>query len=427
MRTTATNFPRWILILTPLVLTAALSNAQPGGARVQWLNKKLKEMAAKSAPAAEAGSPKTQAESPSIDPGSPSIIDRSKPTEFFDLAMSLGRNNGTGGNGIATGTATATLYSVFAAMQKKSLVDPDFYEQQRHLRRVSFTLGTAASDKDKDGTTTDAAVYGLRVNLYDGTDLFARPKGRQSIIEEARSHLRDANEDAHLFTLMNKIWLAPPGRDLNEINSTFATVDSIESWIASLTANDQKAIEDQLKRVAAEDTGLMEFMNAIHNALSKPRLLSIAYYTNQRKDGGADDHRAELIYDYGFNQRINWTINAGAEYRNVYKHTGGDRKGGRFATEFQYKLYPIDKSGAVLDRWVTFDFGGEWKAMTGAKPYYKGQAKLTVPLMDGVSLPIVWSYESNITLADGSIGGPAQKKFKFGLAFDPGKLKALSK
>src|SRR5258708_18190641 len=103
--------------------------------------------------------------------------------------MALENNRGTAGNGTPTGTATTTLYAVLAALLHKSLIDPEFYRDQRYLRRLSFTVGTAASDKVMDGTTTDAAVYGLRVNLYGVTRPHAKRRGKPSINQQPRTHL----------------------------------------------------------------------------------------------------------------------------------------------------------------------------------------------------------------------------------------------
>jgi hypothetical protein len=420
------SLPAMFLFLWP-----AIASAQ--GGKVDWMNKKIQEIASK-VPAADAGDSKSHAASPSVDSNGTSIVDRSNPGEFFNLAMALASNGGVGGNGIPTGTLTTTLYAVLAALERKSLIDPVFYKDQRYLRRLSFTMGTSASDKAKDGTTTDAAVYGFRLNLFDGKDLYAKRKGGGYLIEEARDLLKTNSADADLMTAMTRIYqdnMEKQGKALNlkTLDETFSTVTSIDAWFASLPAQDQQELEGILKRIAAQDAVLTTFVMAVRKQLEKPRQLSIAYFTNQRKDGGADDHRAELIFDWGFDKRLNWTVNAGLDYRNVYKHTGGDRKGSRLATEMQYKLYSLDKPGDTVDRWVTFDFGGEWKAMTGVKPYIKGQAKLTIPLLEGVSLPIVLSYESRSETQMGNaiVDGPAQKKFKFGLAFDPGKLKALAK
>jgi 8-amino-3,8-dideoxy-alpha-D-manno-octulosonate transaminase len=64
-----------------------------------------------------------------------------------------------------------------------------------------------------------------------------------------------------------------------------------------------------------------------------------------------------------------------------------------------------------------------------ARFHWKGQAKLSVPLVEGLSLPLVWSYETKteVETATATLQGPGQKTFRFGIAFDPGKMKALLK
>ena len=425
---TGTRLPSSLISVIAICIYSQHAMAQ--GGKVTWIKEKIDEInvskQAKLAVATEAGDPKSHAASPSIDSAGPSIVDRSNPTEFANVALALANNRGTSASGMTTGTVTTTLYGVLAAVQKKSLIDPDFYRDQRHLRKVSFTIGTASSTKAKDGTTTDAAVYGFQLKVFDGTDIYRG--GKNSIYTKLVGQFKSSTSDVELSNVMTATCARLDPSLINCI-AAFATSASTEAWFQGLPAAEKDDIRSRLERVAVEDAALLAFIGEVRKSLEKPRQLTIAYFTSQRKDGGADDHRAELIYDYGIHKLLNWTINAGMEYRNVYKKTGGDRKGARFATEMQYKLYGLDKQSDAVNRWITFDFGGEWKASTGAKPYIKGQAKLTVPLMEGISLPIVWSYESNteMQLANATLSGPAQKKFHFGLAFDPGKLKGLVK
>src|SRR5260370_41102639 len=112
-----------------------------------------------------------------------------------------------------------------------------------------------------DGTTTDAAVYGLRVNLYDGTDLYAKRRGKPSIIEQARTELRSAHEDSDLSTTLDQIYEKyepekdPPKR-LEKALVVFQSADSIDAWFSSLPALDQQDIGERIKRLAAQDARL---------------------------------------------------------------------------------------------------------------------------------------------------------------------------
>ncbi len=424
------NNGRILLSLGITLACSTVANAQAGGAIVQWVNKKIGEISRnqnnRTAAAVEAGSSKSRATTPSIDPNSPAIVDRSDPTEFFDVALALASNRGVADSSTPTGTVTTTLYALIAGLQRKSLIDPDYYRQQHYLRRVSLTVGTAASDLTKDGTTTNAAVFGGTIRFLDSTDVFAHGN---PAIENIRNKLRDSTAEESLNVRLRQLYQHHhPSATLEDVINAFSTVESIDDLFNSLTTEERKDVHDRLQVIAQQYDNVETLVTALRNYLEKPRILSLAYFTNQRHDNGADDHRAELIFDYGYSKRLNWTINAGLEYRNVYKHTGGDQKGGRFATEAQYKLYNLSNTTDTVERWITSDFGFEWKAMTGTKPSYTGQAQITIPLIDGVSLPIVWRYMSQLETPTGNgMNNQPQKKFTFGLAFDPGKLTALAK
>ena len=233
-----------------LLLLCAIGHGQTppddgGGGKVLWLKEQLAAMPAlnRTAAATEAGDSKSHASTPSIDSSSPSLVDRSNPTEFFNVALALANNRGTGGNGAPTGSVTTTLYALFAGVQKKSLIDPEFYREQRYLRRLSFTIGTAASDPVKDGTSTDSALYGVRLNVYDGTDLYAKRRNKDTILGEAQALLSQSISDQELSSLLLGLYqkqLAKTGVTETpliaekNLNATFLTPASIRAWISTL-------------------------------------------------------------------------------------------------------------------------------------------------------------------------------------------------
>jgi hypothetical protein len=64
-----------------------------------------------------------------------------------------------------------------------------------------------------------------------------------------------------------------------------------------------------------------------------------------------------------------------------------------------------------------FSTSGEAKWLSGAKPNYIGQLKLTIPLFDGISLPISLSVANRSDLIN-----EKTVKGRFGFTFDLTKL-----
>lgn len=389
--------------------------------------------ASKLVAAGDAGSVVAASSAPSIDPASSAVVDRSNPGEFFNAAVNLASLNGQPSASTPTGSVTVTAYSLIAALQGQSLVDPDLYKRGRYLRRAAFTIGTAASDLIKDGTETPGALYGARWRILEGPDLFGPyrdPKTgkvvkdaqqkttpvRETILQNLQTRLNSANSHSELFTLMFPLATQKfPAAGANP------TKEQYEEVYNSASDAEKKAIDELLTKAAEEDDDLTRSVLELREQLKRPRQLTFAYFTTQRTDGGADDHRLELILDWGLHKRIDWTTNGGFEYRNVMI-PGGDRKGGRVASEAKILLFQVSDPADTAERWMSLDLAGEWKASTGIKPYFKFQARLTIPTPGGLNLPLAWSYESRPWDAGAGQINDSFKRFRFGIEFDPAKI-----
>jgi len=141
-----------------------------------------------------------QKDSPSADSRSTSLVDQSSATDFISVAASLipvapslsnsgaGSTSGSTQSGTGTGTVTSSLYALMAALNKKSPTDPAFYKDHVNTRRISFTIGTAASTQATDNTTTPATVYGSKVLLINSRELYTSQNLRRiRILQEQLS------------------------------------------------------------------------------------------------------------------------------------------------------------------------------------------------------------------------------------------------
>lgn len=392
----------------------------------QWVKCRIFDLGRKELAAADAGSVVAASSAPSIDPASSAVVDRSNPGEFFSTAVNLASLSGQPTASTPTGSVTVTAYSVVAALQGQSLVDPDVYERGRYLRRAAFTIGTAASDLAKDGTETPGALYGARWRILEGPDLFSRYRDpvtgtatanpvRETILQNLQVRLNQANSFSELNTLLTDL-----------ASKKFPGVAGItraqfEEVYNSASDTDKAKIDELIKKAAVEDEDLTRTVLELREQLKRPRQLTFAYFTTQRTDGGADDHRLELILDWGLHKRVDWTTNGGFEYRNVMDR-GGDRKGGRLASEAKILLFRVGDAADTAERWMSLDLAGEWKASSGVKPYFKFQARLTIPTPGGLNLPLAWSYESRPWDAGAGQINDSFKRFRFGIEFDPAKI-----
>ncbi len=168
-----------------------LFGAAPCDAQVfnVWLNQRIDTLLQKAQVLENGKGGSRQREAPSGDSRSTSLVDQSSATDFLSTAIQFipvgnirgvvtGQQPGSMADssqqGSGSGSVTVTGYSLLAALSKRGLTDPQFYKEHTNARRLSFTLGTAASDAATDGTDKAGMVYGLKFTLINGRDLYSK-------------------------------------------------------------------------------------------------------------------------------------------------------------------------------------------------------------------------------------------------------------
>src|SRR5262245_53819079 len=160
-------FARLGAILVLLCCAATCSGQETPDEFPAWLEQRV-QAALDAARVLENGKGTSrQKETPSGDDRTTSLVDQSSTTDLVSTALQLiplsnisglapsqqpGSAADASRQGSGSGSVTVTGYSILAALSKRSLTDPKFYAAHTDARRLSFTLGTAASDAATDGT-----------------------------------------------------------------------------------------------------------------------------------------------------------------------------------------------------------------------------------------------------------------------------------
>jgi hypothetical protein len=327
---------------------------------------------------------------PSIVPVTPGL------SQFVSNTGSTSSSNGAGST-----TATASLYALLAALNKVGPTDPQFYKEHVFSRRVSFTVGTAASTQATDGTDKPATVYGTKWLLVNGREIYTSTN-QQLLNQVAAGSLAIARRlpdledriEKQFFIAIHPDKLKADGSldttspDYVNFMATAFSEANFPATLASLPASAMLEIDNLIKQSASIFREMKDKLDNTYDQISKGRQLSVSYTANIRDPKGNNDHRVELIFDYGLSSRINWTVNASGDYTD--RKSTMDSKGGRFATSFQGDL--TKSSSAWAKTPIRLTFSGEAKWLTSQKPQYTFQSQLSIPLSPGVDLPIVYRY-----------------------------------
>jgi hypothetical protein len=406
-----------------------------------WLNQRV-QAALDAAKVHENGKGASrQKETLSTDDRSTSLVDQSSATDFLSTALQLiplsninglapGQQTGSTADaskqGSGSGSVTATGYSLVAALSRHSLTDPQFYKDHTNARRVSFTVGTAASDPATDGTSKVGTILGAKVTVINGRDLYS-VTGRTAVDEVQHANSARTQAANALFDQIQRLVFEacqPAGDctlgrgaiDPSQYPGAFFTF-----WARFKNMNDLRLSPDLLQEIDLEIRASLpkyenyqKLVKDVYDKVRNARQLALSYQVVRRPDAGNDDHRAEASFDYGLTDRITWTLNGSFDYKDRKQLTA--IRGGRFATEFKGNLTP-ENLNPLGGSPVTLSFSGEAKWMEQLKPQYTFQAKITIPLGTGIDLPIAYrlaNRQAQISQHD--------SEARFGLTIDVARL-----
>jgi hypothetical protein len=377
-----------------------------------------------------------QKESPSADPRSTSLVDQSSATDFFSVAANLvpvapgltQTSSGTAStsNNSTTGstTATASLYSLLAALNNTNPTDPAFYGSHVFSRRLSFTIGSSASDQATDNTTTPATVYGAKFLVINHRELYT--KSNLNALKNVQKAVSDAAAASAALKAKIKelIFLtlhpndadshgAPDPDKFLTFNQTELSDANLQTTINSLPADTKNKIQSLMENAINSFSAERSALQSTYDQISKGMQMSFSYTADIRDAKGNNTHRGEFAFDYGISDRINWTFNASSDYTDRKMAT--DSKGGRVATAF---LGNLTKSNAAWGRSpIQLSFSGEAQWLTSQKPQYTFQAKLSIPLTSGIDLPVVYQYANRAAQINQS-----NSEARLGLSIDLSRL-----
>ena len=410
---------RGLVLLAVILLyhpVSAWTQSEPGVNG--WIDKQIDGLLDKQLVGQNGQGSDKQRESPAADSRSTSLVDQSSATDFFSVAAnvipvtpglsqfvsSTGSSGNTSGAAGST-TATASLYALLAGLNKVNPTDPKFYAEHVFSRRFSFTIGTAASTLATDNSDTPATVYGAKVLLINARELYTIANlARIKQAQEANANAARASAALKLqvkkliFAALNPASVDANGEpsDLDSfaafIKDHLASDANFQATLSSLSTETNKRIQTLIENSLAAFSQERAVFRQKYDEISKAQQLSISYAADIRDAKGNNYHRAELIFDYGLSPRINWTVNASADYTD--RKTSSDSKGGRFATSFQGNLTQPDSAWGKNP--ITLTFSGEGRWQTGQKPQYTFESKLTIPLVPGVELPLAYRYANRI-------------------------------
>ncbi|HEY6767600.1 MAG TPA: hypothetical protein VI386_22825 [Candidatus Sulfotelmatobacter sp.] len=419
-----------------------------------------------------------QTETPSQSDASTSLVDQSSATDLISAALNLAglANSSSDSTNPKSASVTASAYSVYALFKGQDPLNAKFYDDHAAWRRLSFTLGSDSGTTTTSGSSPQrATIAGMKVLIVDRRDLSMNPRKPSNSVEGIFGALQAAttafgqiSTDVALYLIRNSkvraaivepgwepflqqelqiakpdgkakiqmlidglhddktgafdhLFLGDPSQWTREERKYFAEefqnkhflsdFSDLVKLIGDAGSHDlDEIISRRLDVFPSLDRAIQIKIEQIRRA---PQF-SLALTSTTRPGRGANEYVAETIFDYGVANRINLTLNNTFNYKDT-KVLGGISRGSKFVGDLQFQLTPEKRFSGRGP--ITFDVGTEGDWMTKARPTYKGQVKIKIPITDGIDLPVSVTFANRTDLInERDVVG------KFGFTFDTAKL-----
>lgn len=366
--------------------------------------------------------PNKQPEAPSIAENSTSLVDQTTAPDLFGIALNL-----AGLSGDSTDKAdktslsfTTSAYALYAAVLQHDPLDPAFYTRHPNLRRLYFSVGQETPEDDKATEQDRATLVGFKFLIINRREVSSGTnRSRLERVFNSSEATSQFSRTAHevqdylyenVLTKDERARTTPRAFIIDQLDPrNFAGLHG------RITQDQFKEIREIIdRRIESRVTLESANMKEIEKIRKAPQL-AFTFQTKQRKELGTDEYRAGLAFDYGLHDRVAVTVNGTFDYANS-KLIGGDTRGGRVSGETNFKLTrdrnPFGGTGPYL-----FTVSGEGKWMNNQPSTVTGQLKLTIPIFDGISLPLSVSVANRSELIkEKTVRG------RFGFSFDFTKL-----
>jgi hypothetical protein len=392
--------------------------------------------------------PAKQTQAPSGSSSATSLVDRSSVSDIAGLALdAAGLSSASSQPNTTSSTGSVDAYALRTWLEHKDPLDPSIYAKGLQWRRFSLLLGRDFADSSKTSGSNSITGASSQLSQVNQQTLIYAPAGSSSttasgtttsqrgVIVGAKVVLwarRDAS-NSH-----NKSYFDAIGNGLAQEVVPFAKATlaiqayldarygagstSPEGWGSTwgrLTSADKTALDKLLVETVATSNSYYKTVNdALTQILSAPQV-SATYQADIKLDNGATLHRTALILDksaFGKSGKILTTTNLGYDYTEKSSISAA-KKQFRASADIRFPLWSINngKDSATID----VSGQGQWGSKS---PTYQAQLKLTVPVANGVSIPLSWGYANQTQLLkDNYVFG------HIGVTLDLSKLLARNK
>jgi hypothetical protein len=375
-----------VAALACVAVLAAPLPAQQGLAN--WLNARIDSLVA--ARIAQRDGAKTP-DIPALSASDAALVDRAALPDIVGISLTLpGQPASRTGPQPSATSISGTLYSLWALLKGSNALDQSFYLRSPFARRFAVS---ATFDTDSLGKTT--GLVQAKIVILDRGNAVAAAAGA---LAGPLAHATAAY--GRLVDSVQMILFRRVGEPRRRQLLPFINLLSDSAGFAQVLSLAGPPAVDAVDAAIAQELGSFEELRdgvsaAVEAARARPQLaIGVTAHTSASV---ASQARAVLILDYRARQSLDLTFNAGLEHLRAIgplpQHT-------RVAVAGQLLLRLTPDRGMSGRGPVSFTLAGSgaFDTKSGNQNVFKIQARLTLPLAEGVSVPVSTTWASRTDL-----------------------------
>lgn len=345
-----------------------------------------------------------QVEAPAASPNSTTLVNRSSAPDTIGISITpdalASRSRASRSTDIST---TISLYFLHALVSGRNPYDESFYDNNTSkYRRFSFTYGRSYPEGRMSVPAQGSHTFKGKFLLSASRDV-GDPSNR-GILSKLVDNLRSGTSQAYAQTygkvedyLLRRFGR---GRPDDEAIPELRDAKTFPAILGQFTDEDRKEIQRIIEERIESDVQFQRLMDDIIREIQRRPQFAVSFTMRKSKGIGSNLYRSEFIMDNKLPADFSSTLNMSYDFSDALSSTGVNRHIGRLVGEIQRKVgKPL---GLPAKQPLSIAISGEGNWGSNSTPLYRGQFKITIPLISGLNIPLSFTIanRTSVPLAD---------------------------
>jgi hypothetical protein len=319
-----------------------------------------------------------------------SLVDRSAMPDVVGISVALPGQPDS--DGLTPASFSSSLYLFWTLLKGQGLLDPGFYNRSGLARRIGLNL---AFDRD-DSTGLTTTQFQAKIKVLDRGPLFGdnAPTGQVRSALERAADAYGRLDSTVVVTLYEAIGTKRGQTRLQFLNS-LNEPQSRDAALDEAGAGVRRAIDKTIEQFVGSFVALTETMSrVVEQSRSRPEA-SIGVTFRDEPESGSET-RIVGILDLLARRSLDFTLNSGVEIVDVAG--SDDRVRFEIATQLLFLLSPDNRFDGKAP--MSLALAGSGRFAKDEAGTWRAQARLLLPLTDGINVPISATWASRSDLID---------------------------